>query len=87
MKEFDLGESRTKFKVKWAGEEYICTCPSQSYLVEYKVKLDNAGSKEVDINDLALELLDHCGLPKSASSEMEPEQISDLLQFIGGKKK
>lgn len=86
MKEFKFN-TRTKFKVHWEGEGYVCTRPSNRELVELFKKIEKCKDDADKIMKLSKEFLHDCGLPPEVYDEMETEQIAELMEFINSKKK
>ena len=86
MKEFNF-DSRTKFKVKWSGKEYICERPSQRQVVEFGEEIGKVGDDSKKAIKLSKGFLKDCGLPEEVYEEMEVDQIQQLMEFISAKKK
>lgn len=85
MKEFKF-ESRTKFKVRWGGEDYVCECPSQKEIVDFASKAELCKSDGNKINELTGGLLVSCGLPVDVYEKLEINQVKSLVDFISAKK-
>jgi len=95
VKEFDFSSGRTKFSVKFGEDKYICSVPSQSYLMEWGEKVselknddsavvgENRKKMEEYTNDLFVEM----GMPDKLYYQFESEQVQSILDFMGAKKK
>jgi len=87
MKEFDF-ETRTQFKIRWEGKDYICTCPSQTYLVDWGKRVTELSEKN-ESEGLAksnVEMFEYMGCPENVYKELEFDHIQKIMDFVGAKK-
>ncbi len=85
MKEFDFSDGREQFKVKSDGTDYVCTVPSQSYMVTWGHKAMNKKNED-KVNELNEELFLEMGLPVEVFRKLSSTQVKAISDFIAPKK-
>ena len=82
---------RTVFPVKMPdGKSYSVTAPSVKDMEEHQARVSSLSKEEMEgpeMIDVALQLLERLGLPKSSAKDLEMGQMSQLISEITSSKK
>lgn len=76
-----------KLKVVYEEKEYFLGIPNMGQRIELEKKLKEVSTSGASANEVLIDFISGCGIPKDVLMGMEEELIDQLVQALAPKKK
>ena len=84
--ELNLGESK-KIKVIFRGADYFMTKPKMGAVMVLEENIEKSKADKNGGTKVLVEFLHSCGLPKEVLSELDSEQVGEIVKVLMPEKK